>query len=257
MMIGKLQNGVLRTAAIAVVLLLTLAVRVSPAEETPDALAGPVEADPEAAAEAAVQSGGEALHMRWKLGGFLGTLASLFVPSTGDALITYVPQPDEQLRIQFLVTAPKREGEYFLYGADIDQGSGATTEVWSSSLFRGEREDKGEQIDSAGVIDFASVIHQLQVDPPRTIRAMTIWNSGKTYPVEVEPLEPETRKISGVRRAVRGYLVRGVVIKGEPAFKDKFFLYFTREASPALVEIIGKRGLVRVRFQVVDKPPAE
>ena len=84
---------------------------------------------------------------------------------------------------------------------------------------------------------------------------MTIWNSGKTYPVEVEPLEPETRKISGVRRAVSGYVVRGVKVKDQPAFKDKFFLYFTRDAAPTLVEIIGKRGLVRVRFQIVDEPP--
>ena len=88
---------------------------------------------------------------------------------------------------------------------------------------------------------------------------MTIWDMGKTYPVEVEPLKPEKRKVAGQKIHVRGYEIRGVKIKGKPSFDDKFFLYFAQDDDSTPVEIVGRRSLVRVRFQLVssDGPPRQ
>jgi hypothetical protein len=71
--------------------------------------------------------------------------------------------------------------------------------------------------------------------------------------VEVRPLEPGRRKISGVKTKVRGFEVRGVEIDGEPAFKEKFTLYFANDAKATPLEITGKQGWVRLRIQLVKE----
>jgi hypothetical protein len=79
---------------------------------------------------------------------------------------------------------------------------------------------------------------------------------GKTYPVEVEPLKPRMRNIAGEKVLARGYEIRGVKVKGEPSFDDKFFLYFADDSQSTPVEIVGKRSLVKVRFQLIDREGA-
>jgi len=222
------------------------------AGEKRDRVSRPFEIEHDKAAEVAAQQGSEILHMRWKFGGVLGAIAGLFVPNSGDALLTYTPQQDERMQIQLLITAPKREGEYFLYGAEIDDSTGSTTAVWSSYTFRGRRTDEEQDVDEPDVIDFASAIHHMRSDPPRGLTRMTIWSGGKTYPVEVEPLKPQKRKIAGRKIDVRGYAIRGVKIEGEPSFDDKFTLYFARDNGSTPVEILGKRGMIRVRFELID-----
>ena len=56
--------------------------------------------DLENAARVAVERGGEAVHMRWKFSGFLGFLAGLFLPNSGDALLTFIPDPDGRRSIE-------------------------------------------------------------------------------------------------------------------------------------------------------------
>ena len=244
----------LRCAAAWLTLGVTLVGLVAPvvAGEPREELSRPVETDPERAASAAERRGGEVLRLRWKLAGFLGTLVGLFVPSEGDALLTFVPAPDDRTEIQILVTAPRRDGEYFLYGASIDERSGATERVWDSYAFRDSRKAREQEIEEAETIDYASAVYHLRWNPPGDAARMTIWNHGSTYPVEVEPLEVETRKIRGKKTEVRGYVIHGVEIDGKRSFDDKFFVYFAKDESSTPVEIAGKRGLLRVRIQLVD-----
>jgi hypothetical protein len=81
---------------------------------------------------------------------------------------------------------------------------------------------------------------------------MTIWHGGKTYPVDVVPLTPGPRKISGVSVEAQGYTVRAARVEGQERFRQTFSLYFARDDAATPVEIVGKRGWVRLRMQLVD-----
>jgi hypothetical protein len=244
---------------ICAVLAVMVAIAVAIPDETREDLSRAIETDQVKAAQDAASRGGEVLHLRWKLSGFLRFLAGLFVPNNGDALLTFVPASEDRVEIGVLVTAPKRAGEYFVYGAEIDEGSGATSTVWSSYAYGDSNRDREQQIGASGVIDYASAIYHLRWNPPETTTRMTIWDMGKTYPVEVEPLKPRKRRIGGKKIMARGYEIRGVKIKGEPTFDDKFYLYFADDARSTPVEIVGKRSMVRVRFQLTsaEGPPRQ
>jgi hypothetical protein len=103
---------------------LLLALVAGVAANAEELLTRPFESDPRAAAQAAVIGGGEVVHLRWKLGGFLGALAGLFLPNSGDGVLTFIPAEKDRLQVQLLITAPKRDGEYFLYGAEVNERSG-------------------------------------------------------------------------------------------------------------------------------------
>jgi hypothetical protein len=242
--------------SIAILLLASVAHLAAGADEVKDELSRAIETDPTAAANAATESGGEIVRMRWKLGGFLGFVAGLFVPSSGDALLTFVPNGAERQEIQLLITTPGRQGEYFLYGAEIDPGSTTTTAVWSSYVFKDRKREREQRIEQKDVIDFASAIYHLRNSPPRRTTRFTIWNGGSTYPVEVEPLRPERRKISGQPTDVQGFEVRGVEVDGQKAFEEKFTLYFARDSRSTPVGISAKRGMIRLRMERVGPPIA-
>jgi len=243
---GHVRRGLLCTV-LAVVLAVPFAIPSEPRED----LSRPIETDQLEAARVAASRGGEVLHLRWKLSGFLGLVAGLFVPNSGDALLTFVPASENRVEIGVLVTTPKRDGEYFVYGAEIDEESGATSNVWSSYAYSDSARNREQQIDVTNVIDYASAIYHLRWNPPLTTTQMTIWDMGKTYPVQVKPLKLQKRNVAGKKVVVRGYEIRGVKVKGQPSFADKFYLYFANDDRSTPVEIVGKRSLVRVRFQFV------
>ena len=213
-------------------------------------LSRPIDSTTSAAARNAIASGGEVVRLHWKIGGFLGAVAGLFLPNKGEGVLTFVPEEDERMRIQLLITAPKREGEYFLYGAEVNARSGSTLAAWSSQSFRGERKDREEKIDAPSLIDYASAIYRLRWNPPTRRTRMTIWSSGKTYPVDLLPLGVERRKIGGEKIEVRGYAVRGAVVDGERSFDDKIDIYFANDERATPVEIVGKRGMIRTRIRM-------
>ena len=160
------------------------------------------------------------------------------------------------MQIQMLITAPKREGEYFLYGAEVDERSGSTEMIWSSYVFKGKGKDREQDICAPDIIDFASAIYRLRWSPPREPTRMTIWSGGKTYAAEIRPLKPEQRKIAGVKVEVQGYAVRGAKVDGKESFKDNMTLYFARNGRSTPVEILGKRGWVKLRIQLLDAKSA-
>jgi hypothetical protein len=238
---------------IAFALLTLAAVGAIASESRTHELSRPIETDPASAARNARECDGEAFEMRWKLSGFLGALVGLFVPNHGDALLTFVPGDDGKERITLLITTPKREGEYFLYGAEVEPDSGTTAAVWSAYRYKDKAKGRETEIDEPDVIDLASGIYHLRLDPPtETIRA-TLWNDGDRYLAEVEPLEPERRKISGHKLEVQGFRVRGVKAPGQKYFEDTFTVYFTRGGRGTPVAIIGKRGMLRLRIELIEE----
>jgi hypothetical protein len=234
-------------AAVAIIVLATIGHSGDVREE----ISRPIETEHVDAVRAAVADGGEVIRMKWKLGGFLGTLIGLFIPSTGDALISFAPRADDRTEIGFLVTSAKRDGEYFLYGAEIDERSRSTEAIWSSQMFRGELEQKEQEVDAPNIIDYASGIYRLRWYPPTTRTRMTIWSGGRTYPVEIVPLEEDVRKIAGKKVRTRGYWVRGVKVDGERKFDDDIWVYFSLDERATPVEFVGKRGLVKARIRMI------
>ena len=240
----------IRIGALAALLLLAVSVGMS--GEDRDELSRRVETDPLRAARVAKENGGELIRMRWHLGGFIGSIAGLFLPSNGDVLLTFVPGPDERIQVQLLITAPSREDDYYLYGAEIDEESGATTTVWSAYAYKKKYEAYEQELDDANTIDFASGLYNMRWNAPSEPLRQSIWVDGDLHPVDVRPLKPETRKISGVKLDVQGYELRGSVVDGEREFKERVYIYFARDDRSTPVEIVAKRAGVRIRVQHAD-----
>ena len=191
----------------------------------------------------------EAFPFRWKLGGFLGALAGLFVPRSGDALLSFTPTGDERIAIEMRITSPGRDGEYFRYAAEVDVASGSTTAVHSESRFRDKTRNRDQSFSDGDVIDFASVFYRLRWHPPREPAELRIWSDGKIYPVTVGPLGTERLRVGDDEIDVRGYSVRPIVVKGEAKFNEAFSVYFALDERSQPVAIDGKRGWIKVRFR--------
>ncbi len=218
--------------------LLVLAVALACAEATPAEAAG-----------AARSEGEEVLRYRWDLGGFLGSIASLFIPGQGEGTLTTGPDADGHLRSELHITSPKsRKGEFWRYGAEIEPGGARTLRVWSAYLFRGRAKEKSAELDGDGVIDVASGIYLLRQTPPAASRRMRIWSDGKIYPVAVEPVGREARRIGSREIAVRHYAVRGVQEEGARFWKGKLDLFLAEDAAATPVEIRLARSGSRVRL---------
>lgn len=225
-----------------------------PAPQSADPLGVRIISDPRLAAKHSAAAGGEAVHMQWRLTGFLGLLVGLFFPNDGDALLTFDPAPQDRKRIQLLITAPGRDGEYFLYGADVAADSGEVSAVWSSHAYKDKHETKSQRIAEPHVLDFASAVYLLGRNPPKQTTVMSVWNHGKLLAAEIEPLPPETRRIGDERVPVQGYAVRGAQVPGQKSFDEKLFFYFTAGDHPRPLEILASRGAIRLRMRVVDPP---
>lgn len=248
------REGSLAGIAWIAVLVLIAALSAADAHEpdaAPDRPSRPLCTEPVEAARNATDDGGEVVRLRWKLSGFLGFLVGLFVPNSGDALLTFVPLPDDRVKIEFLVTSPKREGEYYLYGAEVDQRSGAARAIWNSEKIKDRRKDRETDIDDPETIDYASAIYRLRWLGPDEAQPMTIWDRGKSYSAEVRPLGVDERKIDGERVQVRGYEIRGLKGGEGEAFDDKIWLYFALDESATPIEIVGKRGLIKARIEMI------
>ena len=220
-------------------------------DAAPDLPARTLCTEPVEAAQNAFADGGEIVRMRWKLSGFLGFLVGLFVPSTGDALMTFVPLPDDRLKIEFLLTSVKRQGEFYLYGAEVDERSGSPIAIWNSEMIKDRRKDRETLIDDPQTIDYASAIYRLRWHGPDEAHPMTIWDRGRSYSAEVRPLGVRKRKINGARMQVRGYEIRGLKGGEGRSFDDRIWLYFALDDRSTPVEIVGKRGLIKARIEMV------
>ena len=203
-------------------------------------------------------SGGAAESFRysWKLDGFLGAIASLFVPSHGEGLLTIDPQAGGLVRSELLVTSRQtRSEEFFRYGAEWDPESHRTLRAWSDQLWRGEKKTKQVEIENFGVIDVVSGILAIRHEPPTAPRRLEIWSDGRLYPVLVVPHGTEPRELAGRTIDARRYAVRGLAIPGRKLWKGELELWLADDAQTTPIEILVSRRGARVRL-VLDPAPA-
>jgi hypothetical protein len=196
----------------------------------------------------------ETLVYRWRLDGLVGALAGLFVPNDGEGLLTLQHLPEGRLRSELTVTAERRSaGDYFLYGAEWDPGTGTTLSAWSSQRWRGKVKNKRAEVGQTGVIDVASAVHMLRRDPPSAPRRLEIWSDGKLYPVSVMPHGRERRRVDGREIELRHLTVRGVTIPGRRLWKGSLDLWLTSGEEATPVEILFVRSSARVRLELVER----
>ena len=193
----------------------------------------------------------EILRYQWRLLGFAGALAGLFLPNEGSATLSTGVGADSMVESELLLNAPSsRDGEFWRYGAKLDPRDGRTLRAWSTYLFRGEMKSKAKELGQPGTIDIASGIYLIRRNPPNGRRPMRIWSDGKEYPVEVVPRSLEQRKLAGRRVPVRRYSIVGVERPGERLWKGSLDLWLTEDEQATPVEILVERGWAAVRLRL-------
>lgn len=196
----------------------------------------------------------ETLQYRWKLDGFVGALASLFVPSRGEGVLSLAELPNGNLKSELLVTASERaKGDFFRYGAEWQPSTGRTVRAWSDLVWRGERKSKQSEVDQPGVIDIVSGILTLRRDPPTAARRLEIWSDGRLYPVVVMPRGSERRTLEGRQVWVRHLTVRGLKIPGRKVWQGELGLWIADDPAATPVEITVERSGARVRLSFVNR----
>jgi hypothetical protein len=194
----------------------------------------------------------EEFQYRWQLRNLVGNIAGLFLPKQGEGSLTFKTDPSGHLRSELTITSgAARQGEYFRYGSEIDTRTLQPIRAWSSYSWRGETKSKSSPIEKEGVLDVASGIYSIRLNPPQKSRRMEIWSDGKIYPVVVIPLGVENRKLQGGRTlAARRYSIRGIELPGRRKWKGKLDLWLAQDAAATPVEIVISRNLADVRMEL-------
>lgn len=194
----------------------------------------------------------EVLRYEWDLGGFLGTVASLFIPGKGEGTLETRLLADGSLVSELRVTSPaSRAEEFWLYGAELEPEGPTTLRVWSAYRFRGKEKEQSQDLDEGDVVDVASGIYQLRRSPPDEARPMRIWSSGKIYAVEARQVGVETRSLDGREVAVRHLRIEGTrAIEGRE-WQGRLDLFLADDEAATPVEIVIRRDFARVRLVLV------
>jgi hypothetical protein len=210
---------------------------------------------PAAPPAAAQEPGDERYVYRWELKKLAALLGGSLIPGEGRGLLTYEHQGNGRLQSELLITSEHSDdGEFWRYGAEIDQRRGRTLRAWSDYLWRGETKSESARIDEAGVIDVASGIYQIRRNQPTAPRRMRIWSDGKIYPVIVIPKGDEVRTMPNGRKVpTRHFQIRGLEIEGERHWKGHMDLWLAKDEAATPVEIHFDRTLVGVRLKL-DQP---
>ena len=200
----------------------------------------------------------EALRYRWRLDGFLGALASAFVPSGGEGLLTVGPQAGGLIRSELLVTSTESaKGDYFRYGAEWQADSGRTVRAWSDQVWRGEKKSKETEVEEEKVTNIVSAIEMLRRDPPTAPKRLEIWSDGRLYPVLVLPRGTETRKLDGKPVPTTHLEVRGLKLPDRKIWKGELDLWIANDPLATPVEIQVEKKGVRVRLIFVGRGAGE
>ena len=207
-------------------------------------LASSLLAVPAAAAEP------ETLHYRWKLGGFFGAMARMFLPGHGEGTFTTLDATNGTTEVELNITAPTAAGQFWRYGSEIDPTDGRTLRAWSSYRFRGRDESKESDLGERAVIDIASGILLLRRNPPSAPLNLKIWNDGKVYPVVIQPRGRVRRRIDGSSETVRHYAIRARRVPDERLWKGKLDIYLADDEASTPVEIAVERTMARVRLVI-------
>jgi hypothetical protein len=190
----------------------------------------------------------EALGYDWRLRGFLGAVVGLFLPNSGEACLSTEALAPGRIMSQLTITASReRPGEYWRYGAEIDESTGRTLRAWSEYWFRGRFKRNEDDIEGDGVFEFASAIRRFRQELPRKTEEIQVWSDGKEYPVLIIPRGVETLK-TGYR--ARRFATESVQREGEKKYGLSFELWFQDEDPHPPVRLTGKKGVLRVTLDL-------
>ena len=193
----------------------------------------------------------EVIRYRWRLQGFRGALAGLFLPNQGSGSLTTASTTDGRLTSELLITAPaSRNGEFWRYGAELDPGAHTTVRAWSSYLFRGEKKSRATELAGQNVMDVASGIYLLRRNPPKVPTPMRIWSDGKIYAVTAMPRGIELRGNGEEARWVRHISIVAAPQAGKPLWKGRLELWLTDDEAAIPVEILIERSWAAVRLEM-------
>ncbi len=196
----------------------------------------------------------EVLQYRWRLEGFGGRLAAIFLPGKGNGTLTTGLEPDGKVHSELLITSPDSdEGEFWRYGAEIDAASHATLRAWSSYRFRGKSKSKDLPVASPGLVDISAAIYMLRQAPPRAAMPLQIWSEGHLYPVRVVPgILERIHRTTGEEVLVRRYSIEGVEEVGARFWKGRLELALAEGGTHAPIEIVIRVSLASLRLRLVD-----
>ena len=193
----------------------------------------------------------EAFHYRWHLTSFLGRLAGLFFPSRGEGVLSFRSTGDRHLESQLHITSEQsKAGEFWLYGAEIDTQELRTLEAWSAYKYGDKERSKRELVDENGVLDVASGIYRIRLEPPRGPVEMRIWSDGKIYPVRITPRGAEERRVGDRKVATREFSIRGIERAGERYWKGELDLWLADDERATPVAILIKRSGIGVLLEL-------
>lgn len=193
----------------------------------------------------------EAFHYRWRLTSFLGRLAGLFFPDHGEGVLSFRTNTEGNLESQLHITSEEsKEGEFWLYGAEIDPRQLRTLQAWSAYKYGDKDRSKREAVGEDGVVDIASGIYRIRLDPPRQPVEMRIWSDGKIYPVRITPRGPATRRIAGKAVETREFSIRGVEVEGERYWKGELDLWLANDDQATPVAILIRRSGIGVLLEL-------
>lgn len=195
----------------------------------------------------------EDLSYRWRLGGLLGQVARLLVPGQGEGALTTRRLPSGHLEVELKATSSgARDGEYWLYGSEIDPVSGRTLRAWTESFFRGRHKRREEPIEEAGVVGIPGAIRRLRAAPPDEPRELLLWSDGKIYPVVVAPSRTELRRVGDRMVPVDYMKVEGRDVPGRRPWRGSLELWLARGGDAEPVEIVYRRRPGRLHLLLDD-----
>jgi len=197
----------------------------------------------------------ETLHYRWSIDGFAGVIASIFMPTQGEGVLTVEERSPTLARSELEVTSPEsKSGEFFRYGAEWERPGGRTLRAWSEQFWQGEKKQKQSEIGDIGVIDIVSGIDLLRRHRPVSQKRLEIWSDGKRYPVIVLPRGRAIRHIAGHDVKTHHLSVRGLSIPDRRFWKGALDLWLADDSAATPVEIMVSRSGAHVRLTLTDYP---
>jgi hypothetical protein len=200
-------------------------------------------------ARAAASAQNESLHYQWRLRGFMGRLASVVLPSNGEAELRSRPLGSGRTVTELEITSSQAAaGEHFLYGARTDNG-GRTQEAWSSYKWRDREKSDRQRVDEEGVVDIASGILLIRQQRPEVL-TLRIWSDGRVYPVVVRAAGEETLRVPAGEFRVQRYEVRGVRAPGSRYWSGGMDLWLAKDAAATPVQIQVTRGWANVLLEL-------
>lgn len=193
----------------------------------------------------------EVLEYRWHLSGFKGLVARLFIPGAGTGTLTTGGDDSGNLVTELHISSPAaKDGDFWLYGSEIDPRDKRTLRAWNSQRFRGKEKQKESSLEDDDAIDLASSIFFLRQELPEDVTRTHIWSSGRLYEVEVVPTGLSARLVDGEAVRTRSYTLRGV---GEPRWRGQLDIVLAENENSTPLEIVVARDGMRVRLELVDQ----